>query len=81
MARHKNYKYKQIKHYLKDSGPLAHDSPAAYLTNMCHVICDVVAPPGSGSYQERKDKGHCRHNRIVCLHYFEFYKRVSNQFQ
>ncbi|KAF2796735.1 hypothetical protein K505DRAFT_334902 [Melanomma pulvis-pyrius CBS 109.77] len=52
--------------------------PAAYMINMCQAIL-TIAPPGTGSYQEKKNKGSYSQNVLACNKFMQYYRDNSRQ--
>lgn len=78
-GREKENEYK----YIMDcrDGPLKSlidQYPAAYMINMCQAIM-TIAPPGTGSYQEKKNKGSYSQNILAYNKFMQYYRDNSHQ--
>lgn len=67
--------YAALRSCLDRTKHLAYKEPDKYLINACHYFFEVVAPPGSGSHQEKKNKGHYKENLKAC----ETYKSLAGK--
>jgi hypothetical protein len=72
---HKDGEWKAVRNCFDRLSYLAELNPAKCISNACHVVYSIVAPPGSGSSLERKNLGHYAENLRACKVYWDIIKR------
>jgi hypothetical protein len=73
--KHKDGEWKAVRNCLDRLSYLADYNAAKYISNPCHVVYSIVAPPGSGSNLERKNLGHYAEHLRACKVYWEIIER------
>jgi hypothetical protein len=71
----KESEWSYIRTCFKSLENLGRSQSAIYLSNACHSVYSIAAPPGTGSYLERKNRGAYRENLEACNVYWDIIER------
>ncbi|KAF1938534.1 hypothetical protein EJ02DRAFT_457797 [Clathrospora elynae] len=74
----RNAEYQSIHSCLERLKPYGHVSAAVYLSNACHVVYTLAAPPDTNSWQEQDNQGQYWDNLKACKVYWRIIQREKN---